>query len=58
MSTQSMLELQKESIEVNIKLLESNQQLMALFQTQQEILEDMNLELAVIEKQQTNQEHH
>lgn len=58
MSTQSMLELQKESIEVNIKLLESNQQLMALFQTQQEILEDMNLELAVIEKQQTNLEHH
>lgn len=58
MSTQSMLELQKESIEANIKLLESNQQLMVLFQTQQEILEDMSLELAVIEKQQTNPEHH
>lgn len=58
MSTKSMLELQKESIEANIKLLESNQQLMALFQTQQEILEDMSLELAVIEKQQTNLEPH
>lgn len=58
MTTQFMIELQKESIEANIKLLESNQQLMALFQTQQEILEEMSLELAVIEKQQTNQEHH